>query len=70
MVLRPFHIFLAVRLARSKSSLLVPAAREVLAAAGAGAQAGDKLAQAGDVGGRGDKGLVLLVTCADIFSNT
>ena len=32
-VLRPFHIFLAVRLARSKSSLLVPAAREVLAAA-------------------------------------
>ena len=30
-VLRPFHIFLAVRLARSKSSLLVPAAREVLA---------------------------------------
>ncbi len=42
-VFRPFHIFLAVRLARSKSSLLVPDAREALGRRAA-AQAGDELA--------------------------
>lgn len=65
--LAAFHIFLAVRLARSKSSLLVPAAREALAAAAPAAQASYKFAQAGYVCSRGDKGLVLLVTCVDIF---
>ena len=34
---------------------------------GPAAQAGDELAQAGNIGGRSDKGLVLLATCIDVF---